>query len=118
MVMRRLAMCLVVVLLCFWSTPTPTSPQNASPTFDAGPPLRPVTLPRSLSLGAAVAAGPLHTDPRYARALARELGVVTTENALKFGPLRPSRAAYRFDDADAIVAFAEASGLRVRGHTL
>lgn len=73
---------------------------------------------RSLDLGAAVQAQPLLTDPAYARAVARYFTVVTTENALKFGPLRPSRERFDFTDADAIVDFAAAHGLGVRGHTL
>jgi endo-1,4-beta-xylanase len=44
--------------------------------------------------------------------------MVTPENAMKFKPLQPERGRYDFDDADAIVNFAGANGMQVRGHTL
>ena len=69
-------------------------------------------------LGAAVLARALLGDSAYARAVATRFTMISTENAFKFEPLRPSRDGYDFTDTDAIVAFAEAHGLRVRGHTL
>ncbi|HUR94108.1 MAG TPA: endo-1,4-beta-xylanase [Gemmatimonadales bacterium] len=71
-----------------------------------------------LDIGAAVQGRALRTDSAYATAVARHFSIVTTENALKFGPLRPSRDRYDFSEADAIVEFAGAHGLAVRGHTL
>ena len=82
------------------------------------PALRELAERRHFYIGAAVAAQPLNSDSSYAGWLAREFNLVTTENALKFGPLRPDRASYDFRDADAIVAFAESHHMRVRGHTL
>jgi endo-1,4-beta-xylanase len=73
---------------------------------------------RRFEIGAAVQAAALLGDSSYASAAARHFNLLTTENALKFGPLRPSRDRYEFAEADAIVAFAEAHGQRVRGHTL
>ncbi len=73
---------------------------------------------RGLLIGAAVAAQPLREDAAYRALLAREFSAVTPENALKFEPLRPARDTYAFDDADAIVAYAEEHRMAVRGHTL
>ncbi len=44
--------------------------------------------------------------------------MLTPENAMKFGPLRPGQDRYSFSDADSIVDFAETHGMPVRGHTL
>lgn len=49
---------------------------------------------------------------------AREASSVTAENAMKWRELSEAPGQYDFDDADALVAFAEANGQRVRGHTL
>src|SRR5690606_5078017 len=38
--------------------------------------------------------------------------------AMKFGPLRPSRNTFNFNAADALIDFAEANDMQVRGHTL
>jgi endo-1,4-beta-xylanase len=81
-------------------------------------PLRDLADDRDLLIGAAVSAGPLRTDPRYAEVLGREFSFVTTENELKAGVVHPARDRYAFQDADDIVAFAEANDMAVRGHTL
>lgn len=49
--------------------------------------------------------------------LAREFNSVTPENEMKWSELSPAPFVYDFARADALVAFAEANGLRVRGHT-
>lgn len=61
---------------------------------------------------------PLSDDAAYAAALAREFNVITAENAMKFRSLRPTRDRFNFQDADKIVDFATAHGMKVRGHTL
>jgi endo-1,4-beta-xylanase len=43
---------------------------------------------------------------------------VVAENAMKWRALRPSAEAFRFDDADALVKFAEANRMKIRGHNL
>ncbi|MGZ3756809.1 MAG: endo-1,4-beta-xylanase [Mucilaginibacter sp.] len=43
---------------------------------------------------------------------------LTPENAMKMGPIHPAENRYNWRDADSIVAFAQANGLRVRGHNL
>jgi len=43
---------------------------------------------------------------------------VTAENAMKMGPIHPKENEYAWSGADAIVAFAEANKLMIRGHTL
>ena len=80
--------------------------------------LRELAERRGLLVGAAVDARCLREDAAYRALLAREFSAVTPENEMKFGPLRPTRDRYLFDDADAIVDFAEAHQMAVRGHTL
>ncbi|HNR34614.1 MAG TPA: endo-1,4-beta-xylanase [Candidatus Hydrogenedentes bacterium] len=80
--------------------------------------LRELAGKRGLRIGTAVSADALRDDPQYRTILAREFDMITCENAMKFGPLRPERDRFAFDDADAIVAFAREHGMAVRGHTL
>lgn len=80
--------------------------------------LRQTATDRGFTIGAAVDPDLLRTDVGYRETLRREFNAVTPENALKMGPLRPSRGTYDFTDADAIVDFGRANGMYVRGHTL
>jgi endo-1,4-beta-xylanase len=43
---------------------------------------------------------------------------VTAENAMKMGPIHPEENRYTWEPADRIVNFAQANGMRMRGHTL
>lgn len=88
------------------------------PPDTGGPALRELAAGRHLEIGVAVSAGALRDDRLYRHWLAREFSLLSTENALKFGPLRPARNRYDFRDADAIVAFAGSHRMRIRGHTL
>lgn len=80
--------------------------------------LRALAADREFDVGAAVAAAPLTNDLEYRTTLRREFSMLTTENALKMGPLRPAPGEFDFAAADAIVGFAEANDMRVRGHAL
>jgi endo-1,4-beta-xylanase len=48
----------------------------------------------------------------------REFNSLTPENAMKMGPIHPEEDRYNWKDADAIVDFATAHGMHVRGHNL
>jgi endo-1,4-beta-xylanase len=72
----------------------------------------------SVQLGTAVRVDPLQDDELYRQTLRSEFEVLTPEDAMKLDALRPSRDLYDFHDADAIVNFAEANDMQVRGHTL
>ncbi|MGA1824052.1 MAG: endo-1,4-beta-xylanase [bacterium] len=71
-----------------------------------------------IDIGAAVAFDPLQTDDVYTETLKREFTMITPENAMKFKPLHPARDEYDFRQADALVDFAQAHTMHVRGHTL
>lgn len=81
-------------------------------------PLRDLAEACRVRIGVAVDADALENDTVYREMVAREFNVITPENAMKFGPLRPAPGEYDFSKADAIVSFAEEHGMRVRGHTL
>ncbi|MEM2248049.1 MAG: endo-1,4-beta-xylanase [Candidatus Bathyarchaeia archaeon] len=81
------------------------------------PPLRNIAEKCGIYIGAAVERSLLDI-PDYAYILKQEFNILTTENALKFGPVHPQPNVYSFGDADYIINFAESNGMRVRGHTL
>jgi endo-1,4-beta-xylanase len=94
-----------------------TNKPAPTPTLE-GEALRSLARDRGIQIGTAVAAGTLRTDKRYAETLAQEFNSITPENAMKMGPLRPSRERYDFAAADAIVDFAQDHNMQVRGHAL
>lgn len=73
---------------------------------------------RGFLYGCAVGARPLASDKAYADLVRQQANIVVAENAMKWGPLRPTIDTYNFEDADALVAFAEKNRMKVRGHNL
>lgn len=69
-------------------------------------------------LGAAVNVTALHDDSTYGQVLAREFNYVTPENAMKWESLEATRGTHTWEDADAIVQFAEQHGQSIKGHAL
>ncbi|MDB5148248.1 MAG: xynB 2 [Mucilaginibacter sp.] len=57
-------------------------------------------------------------DPKQAALILKQFNSLTPENAMKMGPIHPEENRYYWKDADTIVAFAQAHGLKVRGHNL
>lgn len=57
-------------------------------------------------------------EPEYAATLAREFNMLTAENALKWGAIRPTRERFNFAPGDRLVAFAQQHRMKVRGHCL
>lgn len=80
--------------------------------------LRTLAEARGYHIGAAADASLAQGDGQYRITLSEEFNALTPENAMKFGPLRPTRQTYFWEDADALVAFAEEHDMQVRGHTL
>ncbi len=95
-------------------------PPPPAPAADTTP-LRVLAARHSLLIGAAVDRGFRYTgsDSATFRALlAKQFSVLTPENDMKWDHIHPARNTYRFEPADSIVAFAEANGMKVRGHNL
>jgi len=68
-------------------------------------------------VGTAVRADRL-SEPAYAATLAREYNLLEPEDAMKWWVLRPHRGEFDFRQGDTIVHFAQAHGMKVRGHCL
>jgi endo-1,4-beta-xylanase len=66
--------------------------------------------------GACVRGDRLAAEPEYRAALRDYCQQITPEGGLYWVDLRPTREQFKFDVADAIVAFAEANGTGARPH--
>lgn len=58
------------------------------------------------------------SEPDYASTLAREFNMIEPENAMKWAAIRPNEKTFDFERGDRVVAFAQAHGMKVRGHNL
>lgn len=54
----------------------------------------------------------------HSELLTRHFNSITPENAMKWAVIEPVEGSFNFAPADALVAFAKANHMRVRGHTL
>jgi endo-1,4-beta-xylanase len=54
----------------------------------------------------------------YSATLAHEFNMVEPEDALEWWTIRPTAESFDFKQGDEIVRFAEAHGIKVRGHCL
>ena len=68
-------------------------------------------------IGVAVSARDIK-DPAQVALIVSQFNSITPENSMKMAPIHPGQYRYNWTDADSIVAFAQAHGLRVRGHNL
>lgn len=59
-----------------------------------------------------------NSSTAYNALVAREFGMFTPGNVLKWDAVHPSRASYNYTKPDAMLAFAQANGMKMRGHTL
>ncbi|MGA8493951.1 MAG: endo-1,4-beta-xylanase [Xanthobacteraceae bacterium] len=74
--------------------------------------------PKRIPYGACVSFEPLQSEIDYRDALQTYCQQLTPEAGLFWGWLRPTAAQFRFDYADAVLAFAEANNMAMVGHTL
>lgn len=65
-----------------------------------------------------VAVAPRNLSGPEAELIVRQFNSITPENAMKMGPIHPEPERYAWEAPDAIVAFAQRNGMKVRGHTL
>ena len=73
---------------------------------------------KGLLTGAAVEAQLLNNNPAIAQIVIDQYSLLVAENSMKVGPMRPTPTTFSFDAGDALVAFGEAHGIKVRGHNL
>jgi endo-1,4-beta-xylanase len=90
--------------------------QDGAGQPSATAPLRDLAAARGIRIGTALAADHLTGTP--AAVAAREFDAVTPENEMKWERVEPERGHYDWAAADAVVAFAQAHGMQVRGHNL
>ncbi len=98
----------------------PAGPKAAAaPAADAttGEGLRDLAARIDMRFGTAVTPFDLDT-PAYTQVLADQFSVVTPANEMKWGVVEPEQGVFDWSGADRLVAFAEAHGQLVRGHTL
>lgn len=100
--------------------PTPLHAQGttAVPGFVGKDSLKAHAAAHGLFAGAAVNLHLLDTNPAYKQTLIEQCNIVVAENAMKWGPMRPTPDTFQFDEADRLVAFAEQHGMAIRGHNL
>lgn len=104
------------------SSPAPTPPAPApapAPTVS----LNTLAARKGRRWGSAIAwnsgtGGGSIQNPDYTAIVKAECGVVVPENELKWQATRPGPDAFDFTRMDAIVAWAQANNIAVRGHTL
>jgi endo-1,4-beta-xylanase len=82
----------------------------------APPALREAASSRGILVGAAVRPS-LFSEAAYSATLAREYNMVEAEDAMKWWTVRRTQA-FDFHEGDEVVGFAQAHGMKVRGHCL
>jgi len=102
----------------------PTSPSTPAPTPTPGAlysdvvPLRDAAASSGRLVGAALFSSRLGSDASYTGAAGRHFNYVTAEWEMKWDPVQRTPGVYDFSGADRIVEFAEARGMKVKGHAL
>ncbi|SOB87410.1 endo-1,4-beta-xylanase [Sphingomonas guangdongensis] len=102
----------------------PVAAPTPSPTPEPSAGLQAIARTRNLTFGSCVAWGTAGADrgsfanPAYAALLERDCGILVPENEMKWQAIRPSADRFDFTRFDAIVDFARAKNMAVRGHTL
>src|SRR6267142_1782060 len=91
---------------------------HASTVLAQNDSLRVYAQQRGFYIGAAVSMTPFRNEGPYLDTLKREYNIIVAENAFKFTATHPAQNTYNFADTDALVTFAEANGMKIRGHTL
>ena len=95
---------LVLLAMILAASPSPQTMRQASEV-------------NGIMVGAAVRPY-LFNEAAYAETLGREFNMVEAEDAMKWWTIRKNQEAFDFRDGDAVIRFAEAHGMKVRGHCL
>ncbi len=80
-------------------------------------PLKDLAKQKGLLFGSAMSAAQIN-DPEYVRIVQRECAVIVAENEHKWYTIHPQPGEWNFAPADALVGFAKANDLKMRGHTV
>ncbi len=82
------------------------------------PTLRSLAAARGFVMGTSVDVNALRLDAQFRQQLAAQYNGVTSEWAMKFGPIHPQPTIYNFTEADRLVSFAQTNNMTIHGHTL
>jgi endo-1,4-beta-xylanase len=94
----------------------PVLGRRALAAASSGVSLRNAGMSSGILTGCAVDIQRLRDTPAYTTLIAAQLDMVGAENAMKFGPMRPTPDTFFFTDADYLVDFAQKNGMKIRGH--
>lgn len=98
--------------------PPASAPAHAPDVAADGATLRETAEKAGLLVGTAVNDWQLPVNPAYREVLAREFNYVTPENCMKWGEIEKRRGEPDYERGDELVTFAEAHGMKVKGHAL
>jgi endo-1,4-beta-xylanase len=116
---RAVAALLLGLIVACGGTGAPPGPPTPTPVSDDGSRLADAANSAGRLVGAAVNHGPLASEPAYGETLSRHFNYVTAEYEMKWDPIQaagPDR--YDYSGGDAVVDFALAHGMKVKGHAL
>src|SRR5258708_4271992 len=118
---RVLGLVAIASILLIYSA-VPSSSHGALDSHAQSPnstaPLRTYAQRLGFYVGAAVNMSPFRNEAQYTSTLGREFNIIVAENAFKFDAVHPAQNTYNFTDTDALVDYAEANGMKIRGHNL
>ncbi len=97
---------------------TPASNPAAAPPITGPNSLKAHAGRKGILTGMAVEAPVVSSNAEVAQIVMEQCSVLVAENSMKMGPMRPTPTTYSFEGGDALVAFGDAHGIRVRGHNL
>lgn len=112
----RFRLVIALLFICSFCFATPDSWSATSGNTIADTPTLKSVVP--FPVGAAINIKLLRKHQGYRKTIISQYNSITAENAMKFGKLHPSEDVFRWNDADELVDFAKANGMRVHGHTL
>ena len=101
-----------------YTAPTATPTPTPGPPAASVAPLRDAAATAGKWVGAAVQSGFLASEPDYAATARRHFNYLTAEYEMKWDPIQRQQGVFDFSGGDTVVAFAEANGMRVKGHAL
>jgi endo-1,4-beta-xylanase len=125
-ILLKVVLAIVALIVVFIGVTALTAPgrsgldgaEERAEAWKQGARLRDLADRVGVRFGSAVMVRDIRADPEYAPVLVREFNSVTPFVEMKWGNIHPEGDRYDFEEADELVALAEAHGMRVRGHTL
>jgi len=99
-------------------TPTPTPPPVSAADIKGAAAAKGIRFGSAVAWAATGADAGSFANPGYAALLEHDCAILVPENELKWQAIRPNATSFDFTRFDAILAYAEAKGVAMRGHNL